>query len=130
MARAGWEADPPERDVGDEQRQREQQDRRAQRLFGFAPIAAWIEGLDRVMDDAPTAGGCRPGQRGRPLGRRRRPGGQLCREGEGEPAAGVGDQRAVRAARAEGGGEQQRAGVDVGAEAGLVAPGRGLGERQ
>ena len=70
------------------------------------------------------------GQRGRAFGRRRRPGGQLCREGEGEAAAGVGDQRAVSAVRAERGREQQRPGVDVGAEAGLVAAGRGLGQRQ
>ena len=49
------QADPPERHVGDEQRQRDQQDRRAQGLFGFAPVTGWIEGFDRVMDDAPTA---------------------------------------------------------------------------
>ena len=42
------ETDPPERDVRDEQRQGDQQDRRAQRLFGLAPVARRLQGLDGV----------------------------------------------------------------------------------
>ena len=64
---------------------------------GLAAVAARVEGLAGVVDDAPAAGGCGGGEGGRALGRGRRSREQLGREGEGQAAGRVGD-RSRRAA--------------------------------